>query len=285
MKMIFRDLPPAIDSSFAVKQEQGSQFKAPFHFHHGYEFTFIVKGYGKFYGGNKVMNFKAGDVYFFGPGFAHYFVLEKSFVLSGESAHSIAIQFTEDFLGEDFFKKPELRKFQKLLKASSSGLRLNDPDKQLASIFLQLASEKDLKALILLFQLFQHFSEKGGNNFSLISPNPLNNSFNDADSGKMAAVFKYVLENFKEEVNSKSAASLACLNEAAFCRYFKRRTKKTFSQFVNDVRITHATHLLEETDHNITQICFESGFNNISYFNRQFKEITGRKPFEYRKKM
>src|SRR6059058_5533747 len=105
MKTFFKELPPVVDTSFIVKEEKAAQFAAPFHFHDGYEFTFIIKGQGKFYGGNQVMNFADGDVYFFGPLFPHYFVIEKSFVESGTPGYSIAVQFQEDFLGKEAFQK------------------------------------------------------------------------------------------------------------------------------------------------------------------------------------
>lgn len=91
------------------------------------------------------------------------------------------------------------------------------------------------------------------------------------------------MENFKEQVTSQKAASLAFMNESAFCRYFKRRTNKTLSQFVNHVRVTHAIHLLTEGDMSISKVSFECGFDNLSYFNRQFKTITGKTPYTYRK--
>ena len=98
MKKIFKEIPHIIDSSFIVKQEITTQFVHPFHFHDGYELTFIIHGRGKFYGGNQVMNFAEGDVYFFGPMFPHYFVTEKNSAYNESTPHSIAIQFQEHFL-------------------------------------------------------------------------------------------------------------------------------------------------------------------------------------------
>lgn len=89
--------------------------------------------------------------------------------------------------------------------------------------------------------------------------------------------------DFKEHITNQKAASLACMNESAFCRYFKRRTNKTLSQFVSHVRVAHAMHLLAEEDMSISKVCFECGFTNLSYFNRQFKAVTGKTPFIYRK--
>jgi AraC-like DNA-binding protein len=283
MRSVLRELTAPMDSSLIVKQELGPQFKAPFHFHKGFELTYIREGHGKFYGGNKVMNFNSGDIYFFGPGFAHYFVNEKSFIVSGKTAHSVAVQFNVDFLGEVFFQKPELRRFNKLLDASIYGIKMVDNDNRADKLFLELTSATGLKSLITLLQLFELLSEKTKSKLSIISSSETKNLITQSDSNKLEPVFNYIFQNFKDQVNSRKAASLVYLNEAAFCRYFKRRTNKTFSQFVNEVRITHAAELLEKTDEGIAQICFECGFNSISYFNRQFKILTGRNPFQFRK--
>ena len=105
MKKIFKELPPAIDSSFIVKQEITSRFANPFHFHDGYELTFIIRGRGKFYGGNQVMNFADGDIFFLGPMFPHYFVNEKHSGMGELTVHSIAVQFQQDFLGKELLEK------------------------------------------------------------------------------------------------------------------------------------------------------------------------------------
>lgn len=269
MKTFFRELPPPLGASFIVKEEVATQFAAPFHFHDGYEFTFIVKGRGKFYGGNKVMNFAEGDVYFFGPYFPHYFVNEKLFVQAEELGHSIIIQFQEDFLGKELFEKPEFRKIKALLKLAHSGIKICLPIEKINDLFIQLLSQQGAKRIILLIELLDSITLLKVEETQVLSPNPYQSSNKDKDFSKLDVVYRYVLEKFKEDITSKEAASLACLNEAAFCRYFKRQTKKTFSQFVNHVRITHATSLLLENEKkmSISDICYTCGFNNLSYFN------------------
>lgn len=103
MKKILRELSKPENSSYIVKEEITAQFATPFHFHQGYEFTYIVKSHGKFYGGASLLNFTEGDLYLLGIGFPHYFINDKSFIKSGELAHSIVIQFGDDFLGGDFY--------------------------------------------------------------------------------------------------------------------------------------------------------------------------------------
>ena len=150
------------------------------------------------------------------------------------------------------------------------------------SLFAEITKKKGIESLILLLQLLNLLSQQS-KNISLINTEISKAGITEKDSARLEPVLKYVIENFKDNLNSKRAASLACLNEAAFCRYFKQRTEQTFSQFVNRVRITHATHLLILEERSISDICYECGYQNISYFNRQFKDIMGCIPFAYRK--
>jgi len=281
MKSIYQHQAATDNMSFVVKEYYQPHFTSPFHFHDSYELILIAKSYGKLYAGNKVLNFNDGEVYLFGPGFAHCFYNEQSFIKSGEIAHAIVIFFKEDFLGKEFFSKGELAKVWELLSKSERGIQLQAND-LIRSFFYQITGSKGLQTLILLLQLLNHLSGLKKEEITFINKTIPKLFSKDNNTNKLEAVFKYVIENFKEEVSSKDAASLACLSEAAFCRYFKRRTEKTFSQFVNHVRITHSTRLLLEQDMSIANVCFECGFGNISYFNRQFKKIMGQTPFEYR---
>ncbi|MDB5158070.1 MAG: AraC-type DNA-binding protein [Mucilaginibacter sp.] len=283
MKKILRELTKPENSSYIVKEEIVTQFAAPFHFHRGYEFTYIVKGHGKFYGGDNLLNFTEGDLYLFGIGFPHYFINDKSFIKSGELAHSIVIQFGDDFLGGDFYLKPEFFSVKTLLKTAHLGVKITNPGARLKKLMIDAPKNTGLKGLINLLRILETVASLKKEEITTISTGIFENSIITKKGNKLDEVYRYVLENFKEQVTSQKAASLAFMNESAFCRYFKRRTNKTLSQFVNQVRVTHAIHLLTEEDISISKVCFESGFDNLSYFNRQFKTITGKTPYTYRK--
>ncbi|SDF56772.1 AraC-type DNA-binding protein [Mucilaginibacter pineti] len=284
MKKILREFTKPENSSFIVKEEIAAQFAAPFHFHEGYEFTYIVKGHGKFYGGDSLMNFTEGDLYLFGIGFPHYFINDKSFIKSGELAHSIIIQFGDDFLGGNFYLKPEFSAVKTFLKKAHLGIKVINPSAQLQRLMLDAPKRPGLKGLINLLELLDTVASLKSEEAATISTDIFENSLiTRKKENKLDEVYRYVLENFKEQITSQKAASLAFMNESAFCRYFKRRTNKTLSQFVNHVRVTHAIQLLAEEDMSISKVCFECGFANLSYFNRQFKAVTGKTPYTYRK--
>ncbi|WP_436484181.1 AraC family transcriptional regulator [Chitinophaga sp. ARDCPP14] len=283
MKVSYRHISTPEDASFVIKEFCQPRFTNTFHFHHGHELILIVKSAGRMYAGNKVMNYNEGEIYMFGPGLVHCFCNNSSPVGADEIAHAIIVQFTEDFIGKDFFEKLELRKIKELMQLSEYGIKFNKISPVVNTLFFQFQANQQMKNLIILLQILDELSLQGRESVQLLTDDQGKTRYKDADSKKLEPIFKYVLENYADHVDSKSAASLACMNEAAFCRYFKKRTTKTFSQFVNEIRISHATKLLIGTGNGISEICYACGFDNISYFNRQFKIYQGKSPREYRK--
>ena len=103
------------------------------------------------------------------------------------------------------------------------------------------------------------------------------------DNDKINTIFNYVKDNFQEQITLDEVAVLVSMTVPSFCRYFKKITQKTFTKFVNEYRLVHASKLLAEKPISITEVCFESGFNNFSYFNKSFQEFTGKSASQYRK--
>jgi AraC-like DNA-binding protein len=102
------------------------------------------------------------------------------------------------------------------------------------------------------------------------------------DSYLIKKVLEHVSENFKNQIRLDDVAQLANMSESAFSRYFKKRTRKTFSNFLTDIRIEYACKMLQNDKLSISQIAFDSGFYNLSNFNRQFKAIKKITPLAYR---
>ncbi len=281
LKSVYQHQSGTADMSFVVKEYLQPHFTSPYHFHDAYELIIIPNSQGKLYAGTKILNFTDGEVFLFGPGLAHCFLNDRSFKEKGETAHAIVIFFKQDFLGEKFFENAELANIRSLLQASSMGIKLNRTDPKLAKSFHRITKSKGMDALLLLLQMLHRLSTLREHVISIDSVIP-KVKYERTDAERLEKVIRYVIDHFKDEPDSKEAASIACMNEAAFCRYFKRRTEKTFSQFVNYVRVTHATDLLSKENWNIASICYECGYKNVSYFNRQFKNIMGVTPMEYR---
>ncbi|WP_343306827.1 AraC family transcriptional regulator [Chitinophaga niabensis] len=283
MKVSYRHISTPEDASFTIKEYCQPRFTNTFHFHHGYEVILIVKSAGHVYVGNKVMNYHEGEIFMFGPGLVHCWSSDNLTTSADDVAQATVVQFTADFMGKDFFETVELRKIKELLQESVYGLKFRNTSPSLHPLFFQFQPNQQMKNLILLLQILEELCQRRKDGAILITDDVRKIHYKESDSKKLASIFNYVFENYHHEVDIRTAASLACMSEAAFCRYFKRNTHKTFSQFVNEIRISHATRLLMGKENNITDICYTCGFDNVSYFNRQFKILQGITPREYRK--
>ncbi len=283
MKVIFEHQSNPSGAGLLVKEYVQTYFTSPYHFHDLYELIWIKKSYGKLYAGKNIMNFQDGDIYAFGPGFGHCFYNEKSFIEKNEKAHAIAIFFKEDFLGKGFFDHTMFTGIRDFFLKSTFGIKIETPPPGLHVLFDDITRQRGMEELITFLQLLNQISQTSSFSVKMLNDTQSAIKLTNKDSARLEPVIKYVMENFREDLDSKTAARMVYLNDAAFCRYFKSRTEQTFSQFVNHVRITHATNLLITEEWDVLRICYESGFNNLSYFNRQFREITGQSPKEYRK--
>lgn len=259
------------------------RFTSPFHLHDEYELIVILKSHGKLYVGSNVSNFNDGDVYFFAPGLPHCFYNTVGYEQSEILAHAVVIQFTKDFLGADFLEKNESAVLKKFMKKSEGGIQIMNPPKGLINRIVSLDKKKNLEKVAELISLMNELS--GKKSLKLLSSGSITTMTGLYDSKIINDVYKYVAENFQEEVSFTKAASVANMQKSAFCRYFKRKTKKKFTDFVNETRIMHAQKLLSETDKTMIEIAFECGFTNISYFNRQFRKYCNGTPVEYRNQM
>lgn len=282
MKVIYEHQSNPAGLGFLTKEYVQTHFTSPFHFHDLYELIWIKKSYGKLYAGKTIMNFQDDDIFLFGPGFGHCFYNEKAFIDRGEKAHAVVLFFKGNLFGDGFFENTAYIKVKELLDKSLFGIHLQNAPHSIYKLFENITAQDGIGELITLLQLLNEVSCLPTSHVKVLNETQSAMKLTNKDSARLEPVLKYVIENFRDEIASKTAASLIHLNEAAFCRYFKRRMEQTFSQFVNSVRITHATNLLLTEEWDILRICYECGFKNLSYFNRQFREIVGKSPREYR---
>jgi AraC-like DNA-binding protein len=255
------------------------RFTSPFHVHEEFELILIKKSHGKLYVGNEVTNFNDNSVFLFAPFVPHCFHNTKDYEKDGIIAFAVVIQFKSDFLGEDFFNKTECYKLKKLISRSEAGVQFQNIPKNTINRILKLDKPNNLqklgKLLIVLSELANH------KEYTLLSSaNLIPNLF---DSNVINDVVQYVAENFQNKISLDRASELANMQKSAFCRYFKRKTKKRFMEFVNETRLAHAIKLLVETDKNILEIAFECGYESSSYFYRLFSKQNKVSPQEYRK--
>lgn len=281
MKPTFELVQAAGQDSFLTRSFNKVAFKAPYHYHPEYELTLILKGNGTRYVGNNMERFEAGDLVFLGENLPHCWKTEPK---STEDASAIVIQFTADFLGKDFFSKPEMKDIHQLFYRSKNGIQFMN--KTHSSVTKQIktlsTSKNNFEKTILLLNMLQQLALSS--NYHFLDPKNILASFNRNDQERINRVMAYIVENYKKGLSLKEAAGIAHMTTTAFCKYFKKITRQTFMDMVINYRIHYATQQLLQTNNPISAICYNCGFGDVSHFNKTFKSKMKMTPLQYRKK-
>lgn len=281
----FIKVPDASQSSFLIQDMNVPFFYNPYHFHPELELTYISKGTGTRYIGDNIERFSEGDLVLVGPNLPHLWKNDKVYYEGNPEvqARAIVIQFTENFLGNTIWELLEMRKIKRMLKSSEQGLKIqNTRQKEIVDLMHKMIDQSGAEEIISLLTILNIISEDrsikplSGKTYSGISTH--------SKLERINAVFAFISKNFSENITLEETAEVANMSPTAFCRYFKTHTNKTFSSFLLETRIHHCCKLIMNEDTNISEIAFESGFNSLSYFTKQFKKLIGMTPSEYKKK-
>jgi AraC-like DNA-binding protein/mannose-6-phosphate isomerase-like protein (cupin superfamily) len=273
-----------INHSFHINHLKTDYFPSLLHFHPEMEILLVVQGTGIRYVGDSIERFTPGDLVIIGPNIPHEWCSDRNSNTKEESvSEAIYIMFNTDILGNEFWNLPESKIILKIIQQSQRGIKLTGETRNnVAELMKTIDTSYGFSRIILLLKILEMIAFSYEYQY-LASP-IIHNIINDKDSERLNKVYKYVIDNMFQEITLKKVASIANLSKPAFCRYFKRRTNKSFLQFLNEIRIGQACRLLVNENYSIAEICYTCGFNNNSYFIRQFKKITGFTPFAYRKK-
>ena len=257
----------------------------PWHYHPEFEIIFVEKSYGIRLMGNHVGNFSDGDLMFISPNLPHVWKNDDDFYKDNDNllVDVFVIQFREDALREGFFDLPEFAHIKKLFLLGQQGLLIMGKErKEIAELIKNVYYSSGIDRLILFFKTLDTLANSV--DYKLLSSPGYTHLFNISDTERINKVMNFLMANYNKEIKLKEIADLVSLNISSFCRYFRSKTHKTCSQFVNEIRIAHACKLLINRNMTITEICYKTGYNNISHFNRQFKLITSLTAREYEKK-
>ncbi|GGM96831.1 AraC family transcriptional regulator [Dyadobacter beijingensis] len=268
--------------SFVVKKIARSSFSTDFHFHKECQLVHVVSGSGVRIIGQSVERFEKGDLTFVGPNVPHVWYSESE---SGNpetlEAISLALYIDSELLCEQMSGLVDVKKVQGFFNESQRGLKIHGNKKeQVVDILQEMLEQKEIHLLSSFLRILAHLSDPEELTY-LNAPDPIS-TYSIKPHGRIPKLMYYIHQNFKEDISLENAASVAGLQIHAFCRYFKALTNRTFSEFLNDVRIGYACKLLHQSDLPITQIALECGYSNISYFNRCFKKINKMSPKEFR---
>lgn len=285
MKPILEHLPLNAEESFVVKYFDYQYYPTPWHFHPEYELVLVTESTGKRFIGDCITDFKPGDLAFIGPYLPHLYRNDAEYYeeRTGLRAKSIVVHFLESSFSQNFFSLPESKKLLDFFEKSRRGFNVTSKTNKIISRKMhELCETEGLTRWIGLLDILNILSSSKDLNF--ISNTAVHGK-NNAESERLNIVINFVMENFKREIMVEEAAALVNMAPNSFSRYFTQRTRKTFTAFVNSVRLNHSCKLLVESNLPVTEICFESGFNNLANFNRHFSANYKTTPFQYRKTM
>jgi AraC-like DNA-binding protein len=285
MKPALQKSPISDNQAFEVKQLIAPHFDPNWHFHSEYQLFLVVKGTGTRFIGDHVSPFKKGDLVFTGPNLPHlwqsdheYFKDDKELMTEG-----LVIYFPQNFLSEDFLLKNELFKIKQLFQKAERGIEITGDVLSKATDLIQnILIAEDFDRILMLLNLLNLLANSA--DYKLLASNGYSNSLKETETDRMNKVHAYVMNNFREKISLSEVAAIANMNPSSFSRYFKIHANKTFSDFLTEIRIGYSCRLLINQKIGISQVCYDSGFNTLSNFNRQFKAYTHYNPLEYRKK-
>ena len=281
VKPALEKISPEFGSSFSVKQylDPCPKSRKPFwHFHPEVEMVYVKGGNGKRHIGNNLSYYNDGDLILIGSMLPHTGFTDR---LTGNESETV-VQFTQDFLGKEFFTSPEMQEIRQLFERARSGIAFHGDAKwSIGGRIEALPGLDNFARLIELVCILQDMAWSA--EYTILNAEGYTFEVEHADNDRINVVYDYVRQHFDRAIPLQEIADIANMTVPAFCRYFKRMSGKTFTQFVNEFRIVHACRLLVEQPASISEVCYDSGFNNFSHFNRLFKNITGKSPSAYRK--
>ncbi|RYY56302.1 MAG: AraC family transcriptional regulator [Chitinophagaceae bacterium] len=285
MKPQFLKVPAGPASSFSVRQDRVPFVNNHLHYHPELELIYIKEGFGTQLVGDHIDTFSAGDVFLLGQNLPHLWSFDEIF-FSGTAVRPnvFVAHFTESFWGTDFMALPENLPLRNVLARSSRGLRLSSAAKiQVGKLLEEMVVAGAPRKLLLLQEALLIASEDKAAK-SLGSINPVIR-LDDTGNDRINTIYQYAFANYQKKISTTEIAAVACMSPHSFCRYFRTATRKTFSQFMIELRVSMACRLLIDNRRTLKQVCFESGFHNFSSFHKYFKLVTGKTPLDYQRRL
>lgn len=281
-KPTLEKINPSLGSSIFVNQhfEQIVKNQAFWHFHPEVELVYVHKGQGKRHIGNHLSYFNNSQLLMLGAYLPHHGFSDRLTVNGSETI----VQFKPEFLGDTFLDIPEMKEIRLLFERSKKGILYKAETKKVVGPKIQkLMHIKGFERILLLLEILKDLAQ--AKDYTVLNVDGFSFETTRQDSNKIDLIYKHIRSNFEQPIHLGEISDVASMTVPAFCRYFKRSTGRTFTRFVNEYRIVHATKLLTETADSIADIAIACGFNNFSHFNKLFREFTGKSASQYRKEI
>ena len=257
MKLTYRQIERKPENTFLARRDTLPCIEDNWHFHKELELIYFIKSQGTRYVGNSIGNFVPGEIYLIGSNLPHLFRNDKEYYENNsknEAVDLIVVQFENNFMGEEFSKFTISDKLQRLFKMANRGINFSEKTCSLVKRTLkELINGEGLSRLVDLLKVLDILSLS--EDYEFLCPEGVNNTFKKNEKERMAKLISFLTENFEKKIELEEVASIAHMTPNAFCRYFKRRTQKSFTQYLNEIRIDNACKLLIEGKLPISTIC------------------------------
>ncbi|QOD60925.1 helix-turn-helix domain-containing protein [Polaribacter haliotis] len=277
MKVLPFQIPKPENDALVFQEDIEFVFYNKLHQHEEIQISLIVKGEGTLIVGDTINNYEAGNILVLGSNLPHVFQSTEN--LKAES-HMVTLFFTENSFGKNFFELQELHEINRFFKQAKHGFKIVS-DKNITTLFLELKTASKLDRFISLLQVLKKVTSL---EYESLSSFIYEKKYTAVEGKRMRDVFDFTMSNFTEDITLDAIANVASMTKNAFCKYFKKRTNKSYFRFLNELRIENASKLIvSNTDFTLAEIAYNSGFKNISNFNRHFKSIKKMSPSNYKK--
>jgi len=278
MKIYLEKIQSGSNESYIAKRYDNTDFTSPRHFHDEYELILIEESKGKLFAGNTITNYCDGELYLFAPGMVHSF---KNIKEKGKKAKALILLFKKDFLGREFINRKESFYLKRMLENAEKGIRFSKPGKIIESLIRKSVSKSGLTAVIDFLALLDRLSRL--KKFETLNKNTNLKYYYKLNYDKLPDLLLEIEKNYYSSNIFQIMLNKTGMSSSSFSRYFKHKTGKTFSQYLNEVRISQAQKLLIESNQKIEVIGALCGFPKQVYFNRVFKKLIGMTPKQFRK--
>ncbi|NML39157.1 AraC family transcriptional regulator [Chitinophaga sp. G-6-1-13] len=276
MKPLIEKLTLSENTSFVARTYRTPNFEVPWHQHNEYELILILEGEGTAFVGDYIGDFGPGDIFFLAPNLPHTFQKSGDVITS-----AVVIQFPGDFWGSDLINLPEGAYVKNLLQAATRGLKISGNHREkMACIIRDLENQQRFARIISLFQCLNMMAESA--DYITLSSQAPDTTYRLKQEG-IDLILQYTNSNFRNKISLREVSAVVNMSIPAFCKYFRRSTKKTYIDYLNEIRIGYACKLLKDTNKSVIEICFESGFNTLANFNKQFLKYKSIPPSAFRK--
>jgi AraC-like DNA-binding protein len=275
-------IPPS--QIFVIRHLEDKHFDPVWHAHSEYQLFVVEEGTGTRFIGDSIKSFRPGELILTGPHLPHVWRSDETYFdrNSNSITRGIVIYLNENFLGDHILEKEEMLGLKKLFVKSMRGLEFYGAKKlQVIDMMKEMLTLQGIPSVIHLLHILEILAST--KEYHYISSKAYDEGIDQHETDRLNKVYEYAFKNFRKKVLLEDLAGLLHMTPTSFSRYFAMKNNKPFSRFITEIRIKHACKMLTESDESIAQICYDCGFNTLSNFNKQFKEIMLKKPMQYKK--